>query len=99
MNLQLLNPLRWKRSLLVTILASFAILWFLFFDTYSLYTRYDLNQRKTNLEHRIEHLRQEADLLESQLEELRDNPDLLERIAREEYGMRRPGERVYTIEE
>lgn len=99
MNLQNLNPLQWKKSFLVTILVAFVAVWFLFIDTYSLYTRYELNQRKTELEQRTEQLREDTAILEQKLEYLRDNPDLLERIAREEYGMRKPGETVYMIEE
>lgn len=99
MNLQAFNPLRWKRSFLAVILVVFAAVWFLFMDTYSLYTRYDLQQRKGELETRIEHLKEETAELEAKLEELRISPDLLERIAREEYGMRKPGETVYKVEE
>jgi len=98
MNLQILNPLRWKRSFLIAILAAFGAIWFLFLDTYSLYTRYELSQRKGDLEGRIEQLREETTQLETDLERLEKSPDLLERIAREEYGMRKPGETIYRIE-
>ncbi len=99
MNVQYLNPLRWKKSFLATILVAFVAVWFLFIDTYSLYTRFELNQRKTELEQRTEQLREDTAELEQKLEYLRNNPDLLERIAREEYGMRKPGETVYMIKE
>ena len=36
--------------------------------------------------------------LEQKIRELENNPDLLEKIAREEYGMRKPGETVYRIQ-
>ncbi len=99
MNFQYLNPLRWKKSFLAAILVGFVAVWFLFIDTYSLYTRYELNQRKAELEQRTEQLRHETAELEEKLEELEANPNLLERIAREEYGMRKPGETVYIIKE
>jgi cell division protein FtsB len=99
MNFQYLNPLRWKKSFLAAILVGFVAVWFLFIDTYSLYTRYELNQRKAELEQRTEQLRQETVELEDKLNELDSNPNLLERIAREEYGMRKPGETVYIIRE
>lgn len=67
-------------------------------DTYSLYTRYELNQRKAELEKRTAELREETAILEIKLENLDNNADLLEKIAREEYGMRKPGETVYKIE-
>ncbi|MEX2585617.1 MAG: septum formation initiator family protein [Balneolaceae bacterium] len=98
MDLQILNPLRWKRSFLIAILVAFGTVWFLFIDTYSLYTRYELSQRKGDLQERIEQLKEETLELEEDLERLEKSPDLLERIAREEYGMRKPGETVYRIE-
>jgi cell division protein FtsB len=99
MKFQYLNPLRWKKSFLAAILVGFVAVWFLFIDTYSLYTRYELNQRKAELEQRTEQLRIETLELEQKLEEIQENHNLLERIAREEYGMRKPGETVYIIKE
>jgi cell division protein FtsB len=99
MKFQYLNPLRWKKSFLAAILVGFVAVWFLFIDTYSLYTRYELNQRKAELEQRTEQLRIETLELEQKLEEIQENQNLLERIAREEYGMRKPGETVYIIKE
>ncbi|MEX1010984.1 MAG: septum formation initiator family protein [Balneolaceae bacterium] len=99
MNLHLFNPLRWKRSFLATVLAVIVLLWFAFFDTYSVWTRVQLNMEKSELEQRTEQLRQEIEELEQKILDLQENPDLLERIAREEYGMRREGETVYIITE
>src|SRR5690625_63140 len=103
---ELLNPLRWKKSFLIAILLSFLIaillaftgIWFLFLDTYSVYTRYELSRRHAELERRAEQLREETAILETKLKDLQNNADLLEKIAREEYGMRMPGETVYIIE-
>ncbi len=99
MNLQYFNPLRWKKSFLVGLLVAFLAIWFLFLDTYSLYTRYELHQRKVELERKTDELREEIDLLEVKIEEIETDPSVLERIAREEYGMRKPGETVYRVEE
>jgi len=97
MNLQVLNPLRWRKSFLITILVAFILVWILFIDTYSLYTRYELHQKKNELIERTSELQAETASLEEKIEELTDNADLLEKIAREEYGMRKPGETVYRI--
>jgi cell division protein FtsB len=97
MNLQVLNPLRWRKSFLITILVAFILVWILFIDTYSLYTRYELHQKKNELIERTSELKAETASLEEKIEELTDNADLLEKIAREEYGMRKPGETVYRI--
>ena len=92
-----LNPLYWKKSALISLLAGFLALWFLFFDTYSLTTRYQLESRKDELIERTKELELKTQELEQKIEELKNNPDLLEKIAREENGMRKPGETVYRI--
>ncbi len=93
----LLNPLRWKPSFLVTILGLFLVVWFTFFDTYSLWTRLQLEREKKSLIHKTEELVQNTEEIRLKIENLKNDPALLERIAREEYGMRRPGETVYRI--
>ena len=92
-----LNPLYWKKSVLVSLLIGFFVLWFLFFDTYSLTTRYQLESQKDELIERTRELELKTEELRQKIDELKNNPDLLEKIAREEYGMRKPGETVYRI--
>ncbi len=94
---QLLNPLRWKKSFLISILAGFLVLWFGFLDNYSIYTRYQLHQEKAELKREIEQLRTETELLETQINQLHTDSFHFERIAREEYGMKKPGEVIYEI--
>jgi cell division protein FtsB len=98
MKIEHLNPLRWKRSFLISSLIAFLAVWFLFIDTYSLTTRYQLESRKKELVERTAETEQKTAELEQKIEELQRNPDLLEKIAREEYGMRKPGETVYRIQ-
>lgn len=97
MNLQLLNPLRWKKSFLVFLLLTFVVVWFTFIDTYSLMTRWDLHSQKTELQERTIELEKKSEDLQSKIEKLDKDPALLEKIAREEYGMRKPGEKVYKV--
>mgnify|MGYP000721603199 CR=1 FL=1 len=97
MNLQFLNPLRWKKSFLALLLAAFVIVWFTFIDTYSLKTRWDLHSQKEELKERTEKLNAESEELKEKINELENDPALLEKIAREEYGMRKPGETVYKV--
>lgn len=97
MNFQIFNPLRWRKSFLVLILGGFVFIWFAFIDTYSLWTRYDLSQRKDNLKQKTEQLKSETAKLKQQIQDLKNDPALLERIAREEYGMKKEGETVYKI--
>lgn len=99
MNLELLNPLRWRKSFLFLILGGFVVIWFTFIDTYSIWTRIELSQRKAELKAKKEQLKAETNLLKKKIENLRTDPFLLERIAREEYGMKKEGETVYKINE
>jgi len=99
MNLQVLNPLRWRKSFLILILGGFVVIWFTFFDTYSIWTRIQLSQRKAELKAKTEKLKKETAVLKHKIKDLKTDPFLLERIAREEYGMKKPGETVYKIKE
>ena len=97
MNLQLLNPLRWKKSFLVILLSAFVVIWFTFLDTFSLKTRWDLYSQKKEYKARTEQLRLETEELRKKIERLEKDPALLEKIAREDYGMKKPGETVYKV--
>jgi len=97
MNIQLLNPLRWKKSFLALVLCSFVVVWFSFIDTYSLKTRWELHNKKEKLKQQTQRLNKESLKLDTQIKLLNNDPFLLEKIAREEYGMRKPGETVYKI--
>lgn len=99
MNLRFLNPLRWRHSFLFAILLFMLILWFGLFDTYSVRTRILLHKEKNELIRETERLQTETREYEMKLDSLESNPLLLERLAREEYGMRKPGEIIYRIQE
>lgn len=99
MNFALLNPLRWKKSFLISILVAFSAIWFLFFDTYSLWTRYQLSRKKQHLIEKTAEFNAKAEELEHKIHEIKTNEKLIEKIAREEYGMRKPGEKVYKIKQ
>lgn len=97
MNTNIFNPLNWKRSILISTLIFFVAIWFLFFDTYSLLTKVQLELKKKELIERTEEYQNLTIELETKIEDLESNPDLLEKIAREDYGMRKPNETVYNI--
>lgn len=97
MNWHLLNPLRWKKSFLMTLLGAFVVIWFVFLDTYSLLARWRLANEKAELLRKTEQLQVETDELDKKIKALQTDPQLLEKIAREEYGMRKPSEKVYRI--
>lgn len=97
LSLKILNPLNWKKTFLFLLLTGFLVIWFGFIDTYSIYARYKLNREKEALKAKIEVLKLETELLDLKIKELKENPDLLEKIAREQYGMRKKGEKVYRV--
>lgn len=97
MKLNFLNPLRWKKSFLGLLLAAFVLIWFVFMDTYSLKTRWELNNQKEELKERTQQLNEQAEELRVKTSKLNSDPALLEKIAREEYGMHKPGETVYKV--
>ena len=83
--------------MLVVILSTFVLIWFGFVDSYSVLTRVGMNNQKNDLKQKIEELNASTEVLKTKIEHLHQDTQLLEKIAREEYGMRKPGETVYKI--
>jgi cell division protein FtsB len=73
-------------------------LWLIFFDSHSLYRRLRWTYEAARLRTQNEALRQEITVLEEQLRQ-GISDEMIERIAREQYGMRRPGETIYRVED
>lgn len=95
---QYLRLFRWKRSRLLVLLGTFAVVWFLFFDTHSFVTKLQLENQKQELIERTDEYRQKTAELEQKIEDLENNPELVEKIAREDYGMKKENETVYKIQ-
>ena len=88
---------RLTRLLLIGLMFA-GLLWFTWFDSYSLIRRANWQREYEELVEENMQLRSEIAELQSMLE----NPpsdETIEKIAREQYGMRRDGETVYRIEE
>ena len=72
--------------------------WLTFFDSHSLIKRLGWHREHAQLVEENAHLHIEIERLEKEVSKgLSD--EVVERIAREEYGMRRPGEKVYRVNE
>lgn len=87
---------RLRRRLLGVALVGLA-LWVAFFDSHSILRRVGYARELDRLSLENEQLAAENEQLSAQIERGLDD-ETLERVAREEYGMRRPGERVYRVE-
>ena len=99
MSLRFLNPLNWRKSFLISILLFLLVFWFGFIDTYSIRARVQLANEKKELVTETERLQNETAALKEKMDAFLENPGLLETLAREEYGMRKPGETIYRIRE
>jgi len=93
----ILNPLRWSKMFLIILLGGFVVIWFSFFDTYSLWTRYQLYRRYNHLKHKTKQLKSDTRMLKQKIDSLNNNPALVKRLAREKYGMKKKGETIYKI--
>lgn len=87
------QPKRLRRSLFVAA-AGFLLVWLTFFDSHSFFRRATWHYERAELSQQNEELQVRIDEIEASLERGLTAEDV-ERIAREEYGMRRPGETVY----
>ena len=73
-------------------------IWLLFLDSYSLYNRITWQRTSNRLRAENTYLQEQIRILEAKnAAELSDED--VEKIAREQYGMRLPGEMVYRLQE
>lgn len=86
------------RKVVIAASAIAVIIWFVFFDSYSLIMRIQLHSEKARLQNQNERLREEISLLDEKLSRPLTDKEV-ERIAREEYHMSRKGETVYPVVE
>lgn len=91
------REIRRLRNRLFAAAAVLLLVWLTFFDSHSLVKRVTWHHEVQELREENEHLTGEIDRLEREVRQgLSDQA--VERIAREEFGMRRPGETVYRIQ-
>ncbi|HYE57825.1 MAG TPA: septum formation initiator family protein [Rhodothermales bacterium] len=88
---------RFPRWLIAAPLALVAV-WVLLLDSHSVLRRVQWARELSQLEANNRRLQEEIESLEQQIPHAHE-PEVVERIAREQYGMRRPGETVYRVEE
>lgn len=74
------------------------IIYFAFTLSYYIYTLYDLNNQKHNLEEKYKLLQKDAEDLQIEINKLSD-PEYLARYAREKYSYSKKGEYILKINE
>ena len=84
-------------KLIFTLLVLAIVLGFLLFSNYGLYTRLKLRDEKIKLEKEINSEKKVQDSLKKAIKKLENDNFEIERVAREKYGMIKPGEKVYLI--
>ena len=85
-----------RRRLLFSALAALAV-WLGFFDSHSVWRRVGYERERASLARENEGLAAEIARLDAQVEAGLP-AGAVEEVAREQYGMRRPGETVYRVE-
>ena len=76
-----------------------ALYYALFGGEYSVFELRGLSKRVVEQQARLDSLRVEVDSLEARADSLETDSATIERIARERYGMIKPGERLYRFVE
>jgi len=72
------------------------LVWIAFFDSHSIARRVRWHQEIGRVRAENERLIRQTEELQAMLEEARSD-EVVEQIAREQYGMRKAGERVYRV--
>lgn len=67
------------------------------FSDQGFYYQYYYNKRLTELEGTIDSLKKVNDSLTTEIKLLKSDPEKIESVAREKYGLIKPGEKVYKI--
>lgn len=85
---------RWGLVTLVAVL----LVWVTFFDSHSLLQRYRWHQEHDALTSENQRLRENIQALQKKIDRPLSDSAVV-RIAREEYGMKRPNEQVYRLKD
>lgn len=73
------------------------ILYFLFGGDYNIYNLLKYRQQAKELQVQIQESKNEKKTLKVEIEKLKSDSTYIEKIAREEYKMGKPGEKIYVV--
>jgi len=88
---------KFRRSTLAIIFVLLMMLLFMLFSNYGLIKRLNLSNRKYILIEKIIHEKAVEDSLKNEIKLLENDKTAIEKLAREKYGMIRPGEKVFIF--
>ncbi len=77
----------------------FFLIWMLFIDSNDIYTQYQLNQKRKNLENQKEYYQKKIADVKVERDELFSSDKKLEKFAREKYLMKKESEDLFIIRE
>lgn len=83
----------------MAILILVPLLGFVLFSKRGIIARVGLEMEKQAMQAEIAQVRQQQDSLRIIIQRLQSDTTLIEKLAREKYGMVRPGETVYRVEQ
>ena len=93
------KPLTTRRKVLYAVLAALPILCIFTFGNRGLLNRLRLENRADELRAQVYAERRVTDSVRAEIARITTDTAAIERLAREHYGMARPGETIYRIEE
>ncbi len=93
------TPLTTRKKLLLAAIVGLPILAVFIFSNRGLLKRISLENRHADAKEQLMIEEQIADSLRSEIELLEEDSGAIERVARERYGMIRPGEQIYMVDE
>ncbi len=93
------RPITTRRKVLYALLVALPLLGILTFSSRGILKRIDLENRSADLRRQLYSDRATGDSLRLEIRRATSDTATIERIARERYGMIRPGETLYRIDE
>jgi cell division protein FtsB len=86
-----------NKKLTATLAVAFIVFLYAFFNTKGIVQRIRLEKAKTELIEKIRQAEEEQKKLQTFSRDLDSDKKAIEKVAREKYGMMRPGEKVYKV--
>ena len=93
------KPLTTRRKLLLSGLVALPVLAVFTFGNRGLIKRFSLESRYNDARRELYQDRRMSDSLQQEISHLKNDTLAVEKLARERFGMARPGERVYKVVE